>query len=249
MHCLKSLFLACLLQPLALHATTWWDDAWLDPALLEAHSLEGGSGFIHVPAPTTLPNGLLVGAIHRYRLKGGRGFPYGIEAGLQLELEGWNQNEVEKRSLFYARWAPIRPERYGIGFALGVENVGPEDLGLKALGYVPLKSLESLDRVYAVTGGPVPHLPMFYWAGGYGGGSQRIPGGFGALAFAPFPGIALMTELEDYSVHVGMRMLLSTQIKLDLSLSRVEQIDPHEPLARVLDQSLRFGISYSEHWP
>lgn len=227
----------------------WWDDAWLDPALLEAHSLEGGSGFIHAPAPQSLPNGLLTAAIHRYRVKLGRGLPWGFEAGLQVELEGWKANEIEKRNLLYARWAPLHPSRYGVGLAVGVESVGMEDLGLKSLGYLPVSELDPLERAYAVVGGPLPSLEMFYWAVGYAGGPLRTSSGFGALAFAPFAGLAMMAEYEERSVNAGLRVLLSTQIKLDLSLSRIETIRGDQPFADVLEDNLRFGISYSETWP
>jgi hypothetical protein len=244
-----ALLLALAFGPGALRAASWWDDAWLDPALLEAHSLEGGSGFIHVPFPQSLPNGLLTGAIHRYRIKVGRGFPYGLEAGGQVELEGWTLNEAEKRNLLYARWAPIRPERFGVGLAVGVESVGMEDLGLKNLGFLPVDDLEPLDRAYAVAGGPVPKLEMFYWAAGYSGGHTRPSGGMGALAFAPFPGLALMGEYDESYTNVGLRLLLSTQIKLDLSVSHLQTIDRDRPFSEVLDKNVRFGISYSEVWP
>lgn len=238
-----------LAGPACLRAASWWDDAWLDPALLEAHSLEGGSGFIHVPVPQSLPKGVLTGAIHRYRIKGGRGFPLGVEVGGQIELEGWKANEIEKRNLLYARWAPLRPERFGLGLAVGVESVGMEDLGLKSLGYLPVAVLEPLERAYAVAGGPIPKFEMFYAVLGYSGGPLRPSGVLAALAFAPFPGIATIAEYEEGYTHLGLRVLLSTQIKLDLSMSKLQSIDRSRPFAEVLDKNLRFGISYSEAWP
>lgn len=230
-------------------AAGWWDDAWLDPAILDAHSLEGGSGFIHVPAPQSLPNGLLTAGIHRYRVKLGRGFPWGFEAGGQMELEGWKLDEIEKRNLLYARWTPLPPHRFGVGFSVGVESVGMEDLGLKNLGFLSNPLLEPLERAYAVAGGLVPKFDMFYWAAGYAAGRVREGAPFAALTFAPFAGLAVMAELEDHSFHTGIRLLLSTQIKLDLSLSRLELIRGDEPFANVLERNLRFGISYSETWP
>jgi hypothetical protein len=237
------------LRPAYAHAASWWDDAWLDPALLEAHSLEGGSGFIHVPLPQSLPNGLLTGAIHRYRAKVGRGFPWGFEAGGQVELEGWKADEAEKRNLVYLRWAPIKADRFGVGVAVGAENIGMEDLGLKSLGFIPVDSLEPLDRYYAVAGGPLPKLDMFYWVAGYSGGRQRTSSAMAALAFAPFPGFATIAEYEEGFTNVGMRVLLSTQIKLDLSMSQLQTIDSSRPFAEVLDKNMRFGVSYSETWP
>ncbi len=51
---LLSLF---LLVPAAAQAG-FWQDAWLDPALFQAQDLNGGTGFIHVPCPRTLDNGV-----------------------------------------------------------------------------------------------------------------------------------------------------------------------------------------------
>lgn len=227
----------------------WWDDAWLDPALLEAHSLEGGSGFIHVPSPQSLPPGLLTGAIHRYRAKLGRGFPLGLEAGFSVELEGWNMDEAEKRNLLYVRWAPLSPARHGLGLAFGAEGVGFEDLGFGRLGYLPRVELEADDRLYAVAGAPLPGLPMFYAAAGYSGGRRRPSGGMGVLAFAPFAGIVGLVEYDEQALNAGLRVLLSTQIKLDLSLGDILSLRTDRPFADVLNNNLRFGVSYSERWP
>lgn len=226
----------------------WWDDAWLDPALLEAHSLEGGSGFIHVPAAQSLPNGLLTGAIHRYRVKAGRGFPFGIEAGVQIELEGWKMDEAEKRNMFYLRWSPIDARRYGIGLAVGADSVGLEDLGAKDGGFLPIASLAALDRLYVVAGGVLPKLPMAYAALGYAGGNVAPSSPLAVLVFSPFPGFAAIAEYEGNYTHAGIRLLLSTQIKLDLSLSRMQSIDPQAPFSTVLEKNIRFGVSYSEAW-
>src|SRR5262245_2185782 len=82
---LLSLFLSCL----AGSASAWWEDAWFDPAFLEAHSLSGGSGFIFVPAPEVLNKGLTASDLHRYRAKLSHDFFNLLELGGSVELEGW----------------------------------------------------------------------------------------------------------------------------------------------------------------
>jgi hypothetical protein len=251
--------LLCLLPGAA--RAGFWDDAWLDPALLQAQDLNGGSGFIHVPAPQSLPDGMLTGGLHGYVVQGGRGFVDGLEAGGEIQLDGWDpqsQSEIDgwtpsdagKENLLYARWSPLaQGPKCPIGLSMGVEGVGIQNLDSKQ---TPLASLQGLERQYVVAGGMVPDLPMLYIAGGYGGGSQASAG-FGSLAFAPFPGMACMVEYNEGYTDFGVRVLLSTQIKLDLDLSRAQQaadiIGSRQPFDLVLTDNVVFGVSYSEFWP
>ncbi|MGH7441049.1 MAG: hypothetical protein ACREKE_00090, partial [bacterium] len=104
------------------------------------------------------------------------------------------------------------------------------------------------ERQYVVAGGILPGLPMFYAAAGYGGGEQvRAP--FGALAFAPFPGMSDMVEVNNGVADVGVRILLSTRIKLDLDVSDLQGMAPHQPFDLVLTDNVTFGVSYSQVWP
>ena len=264
----------------------FWRDAWLDPAVLEAVTLEGGSGFIHVPVPQSLPDGEVTAGLHAYRMAVERGFPHGLEAGMQVELDGLDQDftTVLKRELLHARWAVLPPERYGIGLAVGIQGVGLGDLGLntsnngvshsnldflQSLVRPPanqsdpdqamadavargkaehLGSLQALERQYVVVGGPLPRLPMAYAVLGYDGGRIGPPQAFGALAVAPMAGTALFAEY-DRGTNVGMRLLLSTQIKMDLALSDIQGVDWGQPFDVTLVENVRFGISYSEYWP
>lgn len=226
----------------------YWHDAWLDPALLEADTLQGGSGYVRVPAPQSLASGLLLADLHAYRAGVGRGFPYGVEAGMQMDLDGLDQDptwqSVPKRELFYLRWSPLNVERLGIGLSMGWEGVGLGDLGFNVANIPPADNLE---RHYAVLGGPLPDLPMASLAAGYGGGA-RGSGAFAALAVAPFSGAAALLEY-DHGTDLGLRMMLSTQIKADLSISDIQSIDWGQPFDLVLTNNVRFGISYAEVWP
>jgi hypothetical protein len=91
-------------------------------------------------------------------------------------------------------------------------------------------------------------LPMLYLALGYIGG-HRSGSMAGALGLVVFPGLLGLAEYDGQGTNVGMRALLSTQIKLDLSLLHLQSIDTGRPFALVLENNVRFGISYSETWP
>jgi hypothetical protein len=262
----------------------FWHDAWLDPALLDGFSLVGGSGLIRSPSPQSLGNGLLSASLHAYRVAVGRGLPYGLEVGLQMDLDGLDQDPNlstwRRRELFYYRWTPVDPWTHIIGISVGAEGIGFRDLGFKVdpnLGLIQsqnhgvsntgassitvtatsatptastlyyLDSSDGWQRYYVVVGGRLPRLPMVYYSLGYGAGAKG-PGAFGSLVVAPFPGAAIVAEY-DHGTDLGFRVLLSTQIKMDLSISDLQDIDRNQPFDLVLRNNVRFGISYAEMWP
>jgi hypothetical protein len=262
----------------------YWHDAWLDPVLLDGFSLVGGSGLIHSPAPQSLGNGQLSASLHSYRVAVGRGFPYGLEVGLQMDLDGLDQDPNlstwRRRELFYYRWTPIDPWTHVLGMSVGAEGLGFRDLGFKVdpnLGLAQAQpqtvsstgststtttasvspasaaptyytdSSDGWQRYYVVVGGRLPRLPMAYYSLGYGGGAKG-PGAFGSLVVAPFAGAAFVAEY-DHGTDLGLRLLLSTQIKMDLSISDIQGIDANAPFDLVLRNNVRFGISYAEMWP
>jgi hypothetical protein len=248
-------FLLCLLcfLPEAARAG-FWDDAWLDPALLQAQDVSGGTGFIHVPAPQSLPDGMDAAAIHNYQVQVGRGFKYGFEAGgtvqldgldpkTQSEIDGWKYTIAGKENLLYGRWSPlVQGPGCPIGLSVGVEGLGIQNLDPKQ---TPLASLDGLERQYVVAGGILPDLPMFYVAAGYGGGSQKSAG-FGVLAFAPFPGIVAMAEYNNGVTDLGVRALLSTQIKLDLAVSGAQSL--YRIFDLVPSNHVIIGVTYCGSW-
>jgi hypothetical protein len=243
----KALFF--LLSILAAPAAAgWYDDAWFDPAFLESHGLAGGSGFINLPSPEVLPAGLMAGGLHRYRAKVSRGFYGFAEAGLSVELEGWKLGDIEKNNLFNGRLALLTPARNGVALAVGADQVGPEDFGATSLGFIARDEFKDEDRYYAMLGLVPPRLPMVYVAGGYVGG-RRGGSPVAALGVVIIPGLLGLAEYDGVGTNVGARALLSTQIKLDLSLVRLQSMRREDPFANVLQQNLRFGVSYSEVWP
>jgi hypothetical protein len=229
-------------------ARAWWEDAWFDPAFLEAHSLAGGSGFINVPSPEVLSDGLTAGALHRYRAKLARGFWNWLELGGLIELEGWKIDDAEKNNQLNAKIALLSPVRNGFALAVGADQVGFEDLGFQQWGFLPKQNLENTDRYYAMAGFVPSRLPMLYLDGGYIG-SRRGGSAAGAVGLVVLPGLLSIGEYDGVGTNLGFRALLSTQIKLDLAVIHLQSIDPNNTFAMVLENNVRFGISYSERWP
>jgi hypothetical protein len=242
-------FFACLcILCLPCPARAWWEDAWFDPAFLEAHSLAGGSGFIYVPSPEVLSDGLTAGALHRYRAKVARGFWNWLELGGVIELDGWKIDDAEKNNLLNAKIALLSPARNGFALAVGADQVGFEDLGFKQLGFLPKQSLENNDRYYAMAGLVPSSLPMLYLTGGYIG-SHQGGSAAGAVGLVMLPGLLAIGEYDGVGSNLGMRALLSTQIKLDLDLTHMQSITNNDSFAMVLENNVYFGVSYSEKWP
>jgi hypothetical protein len=229
-------------------ARAWWDDAWFDPAFLEAHSLAGGSGFIYMPSPEVLSNGLMAGGLHSYKAKVGRGFWNRLELGGTVELEDWTLNDADKNNQLYARLALLTPAKNGIALAVGADQVGFEDLGFPGLHFLPKADLVDQGRVYAVAGLVPPRLPMLYLTAGYIGGHHGASPA-AAVGLVTVPGLLAIGEYDGVGTNVGLRALLSTQIKLDLSLTHLQSIYSDQPFAQVLENNVHFGVSYSEVWP
>jgi len=241
--------IVCLLSTcLPSLARAWWDDAWFDPAFLEAHSLAGGSGFIYVPSPEVLSNGLMAGGLHRYNAKIARGFWGRLELGGTVELEDWSINDAEKNNELNARLALLTPAKNGIALAVGADQVGFEDLGFPGLHFLPKANLAYQGRVYAMTGLVPSRLPMLYLAGGYIG-THHGGSPVGSVSLVTVPGLLAIGEYDGVGTNVGLRALLSTQIKLDLDVTHLQSIDTNQPFALVLEDNVYFGVSYSEVWP
>ena len=242
------LLLCLLVLALPGSVRAWFEDAWFDPAFLESHQLGGGSGFIFVPSPEVLANGLTAGGLHRYKAKVGRGFWDWLELGGTVELEGWKLDDAEKNNQLYARLALLKPSKHGLALAIGADQVGFEDLGFRNLNFVPKQSLEFDDRYYAMAGLVPSKLQMLYLAAGYIG-SRTGGSAAGAAGLVLFPGLLAIGEYDGVGSNLGLRALLSTQIKLDLAVLHMQTIDAGRPFALVLENNVRFGVSYAEVWP
>lgn len=225
------------------------DDRWFDPAFLEASTQDSGSGFILVPSPEVMPAGMTFGSIHRYKVKIGRGFWDRLEIGMTADLDGYTLYEDGVRNqMFMAKFRVLSAEKFGVGLSVGADQVGLEDLGFKSLGFLPKKSLENLDRIYAVAGAVLPFYPSLMVSAGWGSGSRPVHY-FANASWVMLPGFLVMAEYDGEGTNFGGRLLLSPKVKLDLSLFRTQTLDSSQPFAKVLENNVRFGITYSEVWP
>lgn len=226
-----------------------FDDDWFDPAFIESNTLNAGTGFILVPSPEVIPDGVVSAAIHRYQVKINYGLWDILELGVAADLDGYRffWENKSRNQVFYARARIFSAERHGIGLSLGVDGVGLEDLGAKSVGYLPKATLEPLERLYAVAGLPLPFYPSLMVTAGFGSGAMP-PHYFFNVSKVVIPGLLAMAEYDGFFTNVGARFLLSPRIKLDLNFIRAQQVTLDTPLARVLDNNVWFGITYSEPW-
>jgi hypothetical protein len=243
---LKWFFALFMLVSLGLRAGL--EDDWFDPAFIEANTLNAGTGFILVPSPEVIPGGVVSAAIHRYQVKVDYGLWNVAELGITADLDGYRLLEDGSRDqILYARARLLSVEKQGIGLSVGVDGVGFEDLGLRGLGYLPKAALENLERFYAVAGLPLPFYPSLMLSAGFGTGAMPAHYFFN-LSKVVIPGLLAMGEYDGFGTNLGLRLLLSPRIKLDLDFVHTQAVDRNRPFADVLENNLRFGITYSEAW-
>jgi len=236
--------LLCLHPPL--HAA---DVDWMDPAFLEADMLESGSGLIRSPSPEVLPGGVLAASVHRLQGKVNYGILNFFEAGLTADLDGYNlMRDGSRNQLFFARARLLRADRHGLGLSLGLDGLGPEDFGLEQFGYLPKAGLSELESAYAVLGGSMPFYPSLCVTLGLRLGRYQ-PQIFGSISKVILDGLMIITEYDGQATNLGARLLLSPRVKLDLSFTNIQMVDPDDTLALILDRNVRFGITYSEPFP
>jgi hypothetical protein len=249
---LRSCFALALLAMTALPgALAASDDNWFDPAYLEADTLYGGTGFVVVPSPEVLPGGVISAAIHRYQVKVGYGFFDRLELGLTANLDGYvlrTWRDLSQNQLFYGRLRLLDSERYGMGLSLGSDGLGPEDLGATPWGFKPRTDLANLQRYYAVAGGVLPFYQSLMLTAGWEM-TYASKDFFFNVSKVVIPGLLAMAEYDGQYSNFGARFLLSPRVKLDLDFQRAQDVDRKRPFADVLDNNIRFGISYSEPWP
>jgi hypothetical protein len=221
---------------------------WFDPAYLESGTMDFGSGFILVPSAEVMPHSWWLISLHRYQAKAGVGlYGYG-EAGLSLDVEGYRFSEFEKNNLFFAKVRLLDREKHFISLAVGAEGVGLEDLGAENLSFIAKDELKHREHYYVVAGRTLPWLSNVMLTAGWGDGA-RTASWFGNLAWVVFPGLMLEGEYDGIGTNLGIRMLLSTRIKMDVAVIHTQFVETDKPFSRVLENNVRFGISYVERWP
>jgi hypothetical protein len=225
------------------------DDNWFDPAYLEANTIHAGTGFIEVPSPEVIPGGVVSASIHSYQVKLDYGLWNLLELGFTANLDGYDvKNDASRNQLFYGRMRLLDSERFGVGLSLGVDGLGPEDFGLESFGFIPKGSLKDLQRFYVIAGGVLPFYQSLMISAGWVT-SVESPALLLNISKVVLPGMLAMAEYDGRGSNLGLRILVSPQVKLDLSFYHTQDLDPSQPFARVLERNIKFGITYSEPWP
>jgi hypothetical protein len=247
------------------------EEDWFDPAYLQGHTIANGTGFIAVPAAQVLEGNALSGSIHRYQLKIGYGLWDLAEFGLSddlnqdtsiqsildnLHLHGRLQflkQDVESALAVLARKALALPESSFEQFDL---SAGVENLGFEAPGWgrgIAFHAFQDPDPggpgpqvYYLVAGRTVPYLPSMMATLGWAWAGGIRQGLFGNLSKILFPGMLAEAEYDGQGTNVGVRMLLSSQIKLDLALYHTQDVDFNQYFGRFLERNSVFGVSYTE---
>ena len=173
-----------------------------------------------------------------------------LEAGFSNDLK----QDVSIQDILYnlhlhGRVQMLREEAHGVDFSAGAENVGLEAAqwgqGLAFQTFSPSGvTFPSPQVYYLVAGRSVPYVPSMMATLGYAGGATE--GLFGNLSKILFPGCLAEVEYDGHGTNAGFRALLSTQIKLDLAVYHIQDIDPQQYFGRFLERNVIFGISYTE---
>lgn len=227
------------------------EEDWFDPAYIQGHTVGNGTGYIAVPAARVLENNWLSGGIHRYQFKLGFGLWDRIEAGIANDLkQDVSIQDILYNVHFHGRVQLLKEEVQGVDFSAGAENIGFEaarwgrGLAFQTLSPDSSVVFGSSQLYYLVAGRTVPYFPSMMATVGYAGGSTE--GVFGNISKILFPGCLAEAEYDGRGTNLGFRALLSTQIKLDLAVYHIQDIDTQAYFGRFLERNIIFGISYTE---
>jgi hypothetical protein len=233
-----------LLFSLPFSAQAWSDEDWFDPAYLEGLAMGTGTGLLGIPSAEVIPHNTLVAGLHRFNAKAGYGVFDVLEISASADLEGYTDllNIPQKMSA-QAKLRLLRQDQHFISLAGGVESPYFDSAGV----YAPLFHPQQRGRPswYGVATRTLSWLNGMAINAGYGSGAYQDQC-FGGLAAVVFPGFLAMAEFDGVGTNVGARMMLSSQIKLDLGAYHLQSINPDQTLGQVLQHNIFFGITYTE---
>jgi len=110
------------------------------------------------PSPEVIPAGVLSASIHRYQVKADYGLWNYLELGLTADLEGYDLGKDGVRNqILFGRLRLLDSERFGVGLSVGVDGIGLEDLGGKAVGFLPKEASKTFS---AFMWWPAPCCPF-----------------------------------------------------------------------------------------
>ncbi len=249
---LTSISLCALFLALAPGALAWDDDeAWFDPAYLQSLSLGSGTGLATIPCAEVIPHNNMVAGMDRFVVKGGIGLWDVFEIDAKADVGG---NTITSNQFFtklgqqiamQGRMRILRQDSAGFSLALGLES--PDLFNSLGSGYREdfhpqepgsFNAYVVADRTLALLNGMVLDL-------GYGTGSYHDQP-FGGLGVVAFPGMLLSVEYDGSGTNYAVRMMLSSQIKLDIAFVPGAINMVKDTLGQIMQRSLVFGVSYTE---
>jgi hypothetical protein len=244
--------LGAFLCALAGDALAWdEDEAWFDPAYLESLSLGSGTGLATIPCAEVIPHNNMVAGMDRFVVKGGIGLWDVFEIDAKADVGG---NTITSNQFFtklgqqiamQGRMRLLRQDSAGFSLALGLES--PDFFNSLGSGYREdfHAQVPGGFNAYAVATRSLSLLNGMVLDLGYGTGSYHdMP--FGGLGVVAFPGLLLSAEYDGAGTNYAVRMMLSSQIKLDIDFVPGTMELVKDTLGQIMRSSLVFGVSYTE---
>ncbi len=100
------------------------------------------------------------------------------------------------------------------------------------------------DNAYLVIQRYISGLSRMMLLAGWGTG--RFEKGFGGLSKTLFPGAELIFEVDGIGINVGLRMLLASNLILDLAVQNINAIGEVRNLGEIIGEHFLFGVTYVE---
>ncbi len=204
-------------------------------------SLRGPTGWINIPSAEVAEDGHFNAAIHRGEAKLNLGILDILEGGIYFRADLMGDQ--------------FRPYRNLSSWEHAEENI-PAFLRDAFRGQGKIKFLDqnwagiSLaggiegDNTYIVIQRYILGLSQMMLLAGWGTG--RFEKGFGGLSKTLFAGAELIFEVDGIGINVGLRMLLASNLILDLAVQNINAIGEVSNLGEIMGEHFLFGVTYVE---
>ncbi len=204
-------------------------------------SLLGPTGWINIPSAEVAEAGHFNAALHRGEAKLNLGMLDIVEGGIYFRADLLGDQFRPYRNL--SSWKHVE------------ENI-PAFLRDAFRGQGKIKILDqnwagiSLaggiegDNTYLVIQRYISGLSRMMLLAGWGTG--RFEKGFGGLSKTLFPGAELIFEVDGIGINVGLRMLLASNLILDLAVQNINAIGEVQNLGKIIGDHFLFGVTYVE---
>ncbi|MEI7904838.1 MAG: hypothetical protein WCI43_05430 [Candidatus Firestonebacteria bacterium] len=178
---------------------------------------------MNIPSGNTLSANEQAFSLHRYQIKYTYGFFSLFEFGLRTDFDRSTTLESISKAL-----------TYNLKVRLMTEDASFCNAGA---GFEGNNVFFSVDK-------------EFSWLGGLrlvaGAGTQRFNMFFLGISYPVHPVFNVMAEYDGSDLNVGGRLRLSKNVNFDLYLKGLKRITTYPYLNEIIDNTVIFGITYSE---